>query len=280
MDNYIEAQIKTKEKPKIEVYSYFAPPLFPTYCSHFQHRPSYFSPLPLLLRTLPMPYSPQPKIEKANTSKMHTTNLKPNSESWFTLDDLPPSKWRKRLIEFGSLLDTKFMKVIEEFCCVMTCTLKEWYHNLGAIRQDQFIRLCLLNGLNDHSLKNTYDIHSILNQMAMNSQKDLTTLTLGQIRQMTLEAVEKLYMQHQYFYDIMNKKSKYIRACKKPNLEIKNHKCKNKHCTCTLKKKTKESHSFKRKNKKFKFFKKKKERRRKGNHRCFIYGKKGHFSKN
>jgi len=47
----------------------------------------------------------------------------------------------------GAWLDTKFMKdedpykLIEEFCCRMTRTLKEWYHNLGAVRQNQFHEL-------------------------------------------------------------------------------------------------------------------------------------------
>ncbi|RDX66834.1 hypothetical protein CR513_54359, partial [Mucuna pruriens] len=35
---------------------------------------------------------------------------KPNSGPWFTLDDIPPNKWRSRLIEFGAWLDTKLMK--------------------------------------------------------------------------------------------------------------------------------------------------------------------------
>ncbi|RDX61624.1 hypothetical protein CR513_60128, partial [Mucuna pruriens] len=72
---------------------------------------------------------------------------KPNSGSWFTLDDIPPNKWRSRLIKFGAWLDTKILKdsdpykVIEEFCCQMTGTLKAWNHNLGAIRQDQLHNL-------------------------------------------------------------------------------------------------------------------------------------------
>ena len=32
-------------------------------------------------------------------------------------------------------------KVIKEFCCRMTGTLKEWYHNLGVVRQNQFHEL-------------------------------------------------------------------------------------------------------------------------------------------
>ncbi|RDX67921.1 hypothetical protein CR513_53146, partial [Mucuna pruriens] len=66
---------------------------------------------------------------------------KPNYEPWFTLDDIPPSRWRRRLIEFGAWLDTRLMKdpdsykVIEEFFCRMTGTLKEWYYNLGVFHQ-------------------------------------------------------------------------------------------------------------------------------------------------
>jgi len=53
----------------------------------------------------------------------------------------------KKIIEMGAWLNTKFMKdadpykVIKEFCCRMMGTLKEWYHNLGAVRQNQFHEL-------------------------------------------------------------------------------------------------------------------------------------------
>nr|KYP69503.1 polyprotein [Cajanus cajan] len=70
---------------------------------------------------------------------------KPTSGPWFTLDDVEPSQWRSRLIEFGVWLDTKFMKgdaepykIIEEFGCRMTGILKEWYANLGPVRQNTF----------------------------------------------------------------------------------------------------------------------------------------------
>lgn len=32
-------------------------------------------------------------------------------------------------------------KIIEEFCCRMTDTMKEWYHNLGTFKQDKLHRL-------------------------------------------------------------------------------------------------------------------------------------------
>jgi len=82
----------------------------------------------------------EPMISKSSSSK-------PNAGPWFTLDDTPSKEWRKKLIEIGAWLDTKFMKdadtykVIEEFCCQMTGTLKEWYHNLGVVRQNQFHEL-------------------------------------------------------------------------------------------------------------------------------------------
>ncbi|RDX72893.1 hypothetical protein CR513_47567, partial [Mucuna pruriens] len=202
------------------------------------------------------------------TSSPQRNNTKPNSGPWFTLDDVPPSFSRKRLIEFGAWLDTKLMKdpysykVIEEFCCRMTGTLKEWYHHLGAVRQNQlhelgssaailgilheeFIgdggvidkkirqeyyemkccsikmkdldkhfqrmlaRFYLLNGPNDPSLKNTYvaslpeELQPEINRMAMTAQKEFSTMSMGQIHQMTQEALDKLCRQHKYFSDVL-----------------------------------------------------------------------------
>jgi len=55
-----------------------------------------------------------------------------NGGPFFTLDDIPPEKWRKRLLDFKAWLDTKFLspsadsyKIIEEFCSRMTGILKE-----------------------------------------------------------------------------------------------------------------------------------------------------------
>ncbi|RDX83587.1 hypothetical protein CR513_35476, partial [Mucuna pruriens] len=197
--------------------------------------------------------------EEVISSLPQSCASKPNSGPWFSLDDIPPSKWRRRLIEFGAWLDTRLMKdsdpykVIEEFCCRMTGTLKAWYRNLGAVRQNQFhelgtavavlgvlheefigdgaiidkkvrqeyfeMRCCsirmkdldrhfqrmsqrfyMLNGPNDPSLKNTYvasllaEVQPELNRMTMVIQKDFSALTMGQIHQMTQEAVDKLYI--------------------------------------------------------------------------------------
>ena len=102
------------------------------------------------------------------------------------------------------------------------------------------LRFYLLDGLNDPSLKNTYvaslleEIQPELNKMVAAAQMDFSTMSMGQIHQFTLEVVDKLCRQHQYFSDIMNRKAKYTRACRKPYLEIK---CREKTCHCSPKKK-------------------------------------------
>lgn len=78
-----------------------------------------------------------PRLLKANIKKEESffeeespeENLvpertKPNGGPWFIFDDIPPSRWRKRLVEFGAWLDTQMMKtsadsykIIEELCC-------------------------------------------------------------------------------------------------------------------------------------------------------------------
>ena len=283
-------------------------------------------------------YESPEEEEEVSSFPPRGDSQRPISGPWFTLDDITPDQWRKRLIEFGAWLDTKLIKetdtykVIEEFCCRMTGTLKEWYHNLGAVRQDQFhtlgstaavlgalheefigdraitdrkirqeffeMKCCslsmkdldrhfkrmiqrfyLLNGGNDPSLKNTYvaslpvDLQPELNRMAIAAQKDFSHMTMGQIHQMTKEAVDKLCRQHQHFSDILNQRSRFAKACNKPYQQIK---CKEK-CICSHKK-TKNTEPPKKK-KSFKFFKKKKTKGRTPNQNCFICGRKGHFAK-
>ncbi|WVZ19543.1 hypothetical protein V8G54_006865 [Vigna mungo] len=133
---------------------------------------------------------------------------KPNSGPWFSIDDLPPNQWRARLIEFGAWLDTKLIKdsesykVIEEFCCRMTGTLKEWYQNPRPLWQDQFHNLgttvVVLGALREEFigdgaiidkkiLKNAYvaslpvQLQPELNRMVMATQKDFSTMTMRQI---------------------------------------------------------------------------------------------------
>jgi len=166
-------------------------------------------------------------------------------------------------------------------CSVKIADLEKHYQRMSK-------RFYHLNGLNDPSLKNTYvaslpvEIQPELNRMTIAIQKDFTSSTIGQIHQMTLEAVDKLCRQHKFFADIMNQKSKFDKACKKSYLEIKCKKSCSGNCSrnCSKKKKGKENLEERKKRKSFKFFKKKKFRGRRNDQRCFIYNKKGHFSKN
>ncbi|CAK8537679.1 unnamed protein product [Lathyrus sativus] len=117
--------------------------------------------------------------------------------------------------------------------------------------------------------------------MLATAQKDIKTMSLGQIHQVTLEALEKLCSFHHQFSEVIEQKSKFTQACKKPYLEIK---CKDKRCGCSTKKKhkkyTKPHRIFKgKKRKNMKFFRRKPFRGKGKNQRCFICGKKGHFSK-
>ncbi|CAK8571216.1 unnamed protein product [Lathyrus sativus] len=200
----------------------------------------------------------------------------------------------------------------------MTGTMKEWYHNLGAFKQDELHRLettasvlgvlhrefigdmeifdrkniqeffemkCyslktkdldkhyhrmahryyVLNGYNDPSLKNTYvsslpqELQPKIHRMLATAQKDIKTMSLGQIHQVTLEALEKLCNFHHQFSEVIEQKSKFTQACKKPYLEIK---CKDKRCSCPTKKKhkkyTKYHKTFKgKKRNNMKFFRRK-----------------------
>jgi len=88
-----------------------------------------------------------------STPGLHTqeinTSLKGISGTHlFSLDDIPPKLWRKRLLDFKSWMDAKMIspdvdryKVIEEFCARMTGTLKEWYQSIGSTNQDLLHRL-------------------------------------------------------------------------------------------------------------------------------------------
>ncbi|KAI5404685.1 hypothetical protein KIW84_051738 [Lathyrus oleraceus] len=60
--------------------------------------------------------------EESSEETLIPERTKSNGGPWFTFDDIPPSRWRKRLLEFGAWLDTQMMKtsadsykIIEEF---------------------------------------------------------------------------------------------------------------------------------------------------------------------
>lgn len=113
--------------------------------------------------------------------------------------------------------------------------------------------------------------------MVTAAQMDFSTMSMGQIHQFTLEVVDKLCRQHQYFSDIMNRKAKYTRACRKPYLEIK---CREKACHCSPKKKKAIQTQTKEKRRPLKFFRRSQRRGKSRGQRCFICNQTGHFAKN
>lgn len=73
-------------------------------------------------------------------------------------------------------------------------------------------RYYFLNGYNDPSLKNTYvsslpqELHPKIYRMLAATQKDIKTMSLGQIQQVTLEALEKLCSFHHQFSEVIEQK--------------------------------------------------------------------------
>ena len=167
-------------------------------------------------------------------------------------------------------------ELFEMRCCSLK--IKDLDKHFQGMNQ----RFYLLNGLNDPSLKNTYvtsipeEIQPELNKMVAAAQMNLSTMSMGQIHQFTLKVVDKLCRQHQYFSDIMNRKAKYTRACKKPYLEIK---CREKTCHCSPKKKKALQTHTKEKRRPLKFFRRSQRRGKSRGQRCFICNQTRHFAK-
>lgn len=88
---------------------------------------------------------------------------KPIGGLWFTLNDIHPNRWRKRLHEFRAWIETQLMKPyvdpykgIEELCCRMIGTMKGWYQNIRAFKQDEL-----------HHLETTARVLGVLQHMCI-----------------------------------------------------------------------------------------------------------------
>ncbi|KAI5428511.1 hypothetical protein KIW84_033480 [Lathyrus oleraceus] len=250
--------------------------------------------------------------EESPEENLAPKRTKPNGGPLFTFDDIPPrtmKEWYHNLGTFKQdelhhletttnilgVLHHEFISDMEIFgrknrqeffemkcCSLKTKDLDKHYHRMAH-------RYYVLNGYNDPSLKNTYasslprELQPKIHRMLATTQRDIKTMSLGQIHQVTLEALKKLCSLHHQFSEVIKQKSKSTHACRKPCLEIT---CKDKRCSCATKKKyhqqkyTKSHRIFKGKKKKtMKFFRRKPFIGKGGNQRCFICGKKGHFSK-
>lgn len=146
-------------------------------------------------------------------------------------------------------------------CSLKTKDLDRHYHRMAQ-------RYYVLNGYSDPSLKNTYvsslpqELQPEIHRMLATTQRDIKTMSLGQIHQVTIEALEKLCSFHHQFSEVIDQNSKITHTYRKPYLEIK---CKDKRYSCAKKKEphhqqkyTKSHRTFKgKKMKNVKFFRRK-----------------------
>lgn len=96
----------------------------------------------------------------------------------------------------------------------------------------------MLNRPAQPNLKQVYtsslpdEIQNELHWFIATTKKDLSILTIGQIHQMTLTAIDKLCEQERFIKDLMNKKIKLNKMCQQPYWQIK---CKDNAMTVNLK---------------------------------------------
>nr|KYP69085.1 polyprotein [Cajanus cajan] len=181
----------------------------------------------------------------------------------------------------STLIDQIIRREYFEMRC---CSLEK--EDLDRNYQRMSQRFYQLNGMNDASLKNTYvsslpeELQEEMWRILQQSNKDVLQMTMGEIYQTSISALDKICNQQRLFKKMIDEQPKYKKVCKKGYLQIK---CKDSSCHCKDRsnKKKKKFKSFRKKGKKkFKFFKRKPFRGKGSNGRRFICGQKGHFSKN
>lgn len=84
-----------------------------------------------------------------------------------------------------------------------------------------------LNGFDNIELKQVYitslpnEIQSELEREIALEQKSLVQISVGEIHQKTMIALEKICEQHTYWSRFMNRDSKFNKLCQKPYMQIK-----------------------------------------------------------
>ncbi|QHO21215.1 polyprotein [Arachis hypogaea] len=94
----------------------------------------------------------EPTVSASHT---HTESFEvKTSNKWFTFDDIPPARYRKRLNEFSAWIETTMAnpnlssrQVLADFINQMTGNLQEWVNNLS-----EYERLQLINGTSSQFL--------------------------------------------------------------------------------------------------------------------------------
>ncbi|KDP29319.1 hypothetical protein JCGZ_19414 [Jatropha curcas] len=90
----------------------------------------------------------EPKVEVATDDDdmpppLRETSIPPRPASgpWFTLDDVPPRKWRSKILKFNVWLDLQMvdprlnLKVLTEFTSKFTGSIREWFFSLSEYSQ-------------------------------------------------------------------------------------------------------------------------------------------------
>ncbi|KAL5804674.1 hypothetical protein ACOSQ3_031474 [Xanthoceras sorbifolium] len=105
---------------------------------------------------------------------------------------------------------------------IKCCSLKR--KDLNHHYKKMAERFYMLNGYNDESLTQVY-INSLLDELHADLQRQITAtcrplsnITLGEIHQMALVALEKLCDTQKLISKMMQNKKKFDRVCQKPHL--------------------------------------------------------------
>ncbi|GJR48873.1 putative zinc finger, CCHC-type containing protein [Tanacetum coccineum] len=203
---------------------------------------------------------------------------KSDIKQYFTFDDVPPSKWRKRSIEMQIGVQQipweHTAHAREEFLKMKCCSFQKKDLEKHYDRMSQ--RFYCLNGVDDVNLKQVF-LNSFPESLGNEAYRALEArnvtiaqTTLGELYQLILNALAKLCNQKKFLAEFERTGKRLGTACDDKYLQIK---CKDKSsCDCTHTKKKFHSKRFsslsgkprfsRRSSKKWKFIRKKKQRGR------------------
>ena len=138
-----------------------------------------------------------------------------------------------------------------------------------------------MNGYNDPTMKNVYvsslpkEVQPERNRMLRMPGRDIANETLGQINQMCYTALDKICETQQSLKELFERGRRIKSYC--DNIQIG---CKDDKCSCSKKKKNAYNQEDRRlKQKQYRYFRIKKYRKNSSD-RCYLCGRKGHYSKN
>lgn len=109
-----------------------------------------------------------------------------------------------------------------EYFEMKCCSLKK--QDLDRYFQRMAQRYYMLNGFNDPNLKHTFiallleEFQPELQRAILTLRRDITDISLGEIYQLALTTLDKIYEQQKLFHSMIDGKTKLQGICKKPYL--------------------------------------------------------------